>query len=44
MKCRSCGIKISPKLAEEQAEGREEYKELCRGCFGWKRAKEVYVK
>lgn len=36
MKCANCGIKISPSLARQQEGGED----LCRGCYGWKRARE----
>ena len=36
MNCANCGIKISPTLASQQEGGEN----LCRGCYGWKRARE----
>lgn len=36
MNCTKCGIKISPTLARQQEGGED----LCRDCYGWKRARE----
>ena len=36
MNCTNCGIKISPILARQQEGGAD----LCRDCYGWKRARE----
>jgi len=36
MNCENCGIKISPSVARQQEGGEN----LCRDCYGWKRARE----
>ena len=36
MNCANCGIKISPSVARQQEGGEN----LCRDCYGWKRARE----